>query len=107
MALASKESIDQPRHEDALQSTTNSEKGSDSGKATSWSILVRRIMWALFVVTLVFFIDAALHVLIARQQAGVPILESKALEPLVDQLEIWYYELTSLLTSGWQAVVPH
>lgn len=71
------------------------------------SVLLKRILWALFIVSLIFVADAAINVAILRQQAGLPLFELKLLEPYQQILEDYYQKVAEVFSTSWQAAVPH
>lgn len=71
------------------------------------SVLLKRILWALFIATLLFTVDAIVNAAILRQSVGMPILDMSLLLPYQQVLVEYYEIIADGLSTSWQAIVPH
>lgn len=87
----------------------SSASGGPPQRLSRVAAFVRRVIWALFVVSLIFAVDIGLQAAAARQQCGLPLVDWEAYLPL-DRIEEAYYEYASWVAesvSSWQPVVPN
>lgn len=85
--------------------------GDEEFKLSNWSLLLRRIWWALFVIIIILIMDTFMQVMSARQQAALPLLDLEGLQTFMDSIDDFYYQIASWVTSKWSNLggirIPH
>lgn len=69
------------------------------------TLFIHRILWALLVVAIIFCADVIIQVMIARQQAGVPMFEGVQL--CMDKFDEILFDLSQWLFTRLDDIIPH